>query len=167
MRSIANASVQELMQISGIGRRIALTLVSAFELAKRKNIDEQKVSKITSSKDVAQYLISKYAHNNREVFIVLFLNRANKIVAEEEMFVGGISSVVVDPRLIFKQTISHLASGIILAHSHPSGNLKPSLADIEITEKIVQAGAFLDIVVLDHIIISHTGYYSFADDRKI
>ena len=102
-----------------------------------------------------------------EVFIVLYLKRNNELLAEEQLFVGGLSATVIDPRIIFKKAINHLASAMILVHNHPSGSLMPSQADKDITKRLVDAGKLLDVPVLDHVIVSHKGYYSFADHGMI
>jgi DNA repair protein RadC len=95
---------------------------------------------------------------------VLYLNRANKVIGSYQLSKGGITGTIADVRLILSVALKTLASGLILAHNHPSGNLKPSEADKQITNKIRQAAKLLDIELLDHIIISSEGYYSFADD---
>ena len=161
---LARASVAELKHFKGIGQAKALLLVAAFELGRRKNIQNQEPLKVTSSEVVAQYLIPLLSDLNQEVFYVLFLNRNNEIKAERMFFQGGVSSTIIDPRLVFKEAVHQLASGIILAHNHPSGNLVPSQADIESTQKLTAAGKLFDIHVLDHLILSNHGYYSFLDN---
>lgn len=167
LRALAAANVEELMQVKGMNRQKSLILVSAFELCRRKADEAQERTKVTSSETIGNNMVTKYGDLEREVFCVVFLNRSNETIAEEVIFTGGLNSVNVDPRIIFKKAISYLSSGIIMIHNHPSGNLVPSQADIELTNKVVAAGQLLDVVVLDHLIVTHSGYYSFADDRKL
>lgn len=124
---------------------------------------------ITSSKVSEQVLRANWADTLdwQETFYALFLDRSNKIIAISEISKGGISGTVVDAKIIFSQALLHLASAIILAHNHPSGSLKPSKADIEITKKLVKGGELLDITVLDHLIITKNSYLSFADEGYI
>lgn len=161
---LARASVAELTQFKGIGKAKALLLVAAFELGRRKHLHIHKPLKVSSSEGVAQYLRPLLSDLNQEAFYVLFLNRNNQIKAERMFFKGGVATTIIDPRLVFKEAVHQLASGIIVAHNHPSGNLTPSRADIESTKKLVAAGNIFDIHVLDHLIVSTTGYYSFLDN---
>ena len=119
---------------------------------------------MSSSRDVAAYLQASFQYYDREIFAVIFLNRANKIVHFEIISEGGITGTVADPRIILKKAIENNATAIILCHNHPSGNLKPSTADEILTKKIKTAAAFIDILVTDHIIVSNEGYFSFADE---
>ena len=122
--------------------------------------------KIRCSQDAVNILREIYpGFEHREYFYILCLNRANQLLGFHQVSVGGISGTVTDVRLIYQVAIKANASGIILSHNHPSGNLQPSEADIKITKKIKDAGQFLDIPVLDHLILSEEGYLSFADDN--
>lgn len=161
---LARSSVAELTRIKGIGPAKAITLVTAFELGRRKGIAPDQILRITSAESAANHLIPKLSDQSQEVFYVLFLNRNNEVKAEKPIFRGGVSATVIDPKIVFREAINQLASAIIIAHNHPSGNLSPSQADIQITRKLVQGGKFFDIKVLDHLIISHRGYFSFADE---
>lgn len=116
------------------------------------------------SRDIAEFLRAKLQYMKREVFVVVFLNRANKIMHYEVISEGGITGTVADPRVIIKKALEHDAVNIILCHNHPSGSTKPSRQDEELTQKIKEAARFLDIRVIDHIIVSEEGYYSFADE---
>lgn len=160
---LVRCSVSRLTSVKGIGPAKAISIVSAFELARRRQLLEKKVFRITDSTAIAAYLQPKMEHLEREVFHVLFLNRNNELLAEETMFMGGVASTIIDPKLVFRGALQHLASAIIVAHNHPSGSLRPSNADREITRKLSKAGQLFDIMLLDHLIISHRGYYSFAD----
>jgi DNA repair protein RadC len=119
---------------------------------------------VSSSADIAEYLKTKLKDYRHEVFAVLFLNRANKINHFEIVSEGGITGTVADPRIILRKALEQDAVNIILCHNHPSGSLKPSRADEQLTAKIKEAARFIDITVLDHIIVSEDGYYSFADE---
>lgn len=103
----------------------------------------------------------------QEQFVVLYLNRANRVIGSYQLSKGGITGTIADIRLILSVALKTLATGLILAHNHPTGNLKPSEADRQITERVKQAGKLMDIDLLDHIILSNEGYYSFADDGKL
>ena len=162
---LGKLSIKELMKIKGIGEAKAITIVAALELGRRREaaapIDKTVVK---SSGDIARYLQTKLKDYRHEVFAVLFLNRANKINHFEIVSVGGITGTVADPRIILRKALEQDAVNIILCHNHPSGSLKPSRADEQLTIKIKEAARFLDIAVMDHLIVSEDGYYSFADE---
>ena len=167
LSAIARTDIPELTQTKGIGRKTALCIVSAFEIARRKDTENQKRLQITNSRTVARYMQPKYADCEREIFSVLFVNRNNELIAEEAIFTGGVSAVVVDPKIIFRKALNYLASAILLVHNHPSGNLNPSQADKDITRKLSDAAKLFDMKVLDHLIVSQKGYYSFADEGNM
>ena len=158
-------SVFEFKKVKGMGNTKSITLMAALELGRRRfqSSTFNKVA-IKSSNDVAEFLAAKIKDFTFEVFGVLFLNRANKINHFEIISRGGISGTIADPRIILKLALEYNATGLILCHNHPSGNLQPSKADREITEKIIKAAAFLDIKIVDHIIVSDEGYLSFMDE---
>ncbi|MBM3415498.1 MAG: JAB domain-containing protein [Bacteroidetes bacterium] len=162
---LGKLSVKELMKIKGIGEAKAITIAAALELGRRR-IAEAPLDKsvIKTSHDIARYLQTRLQDHRHEVFAVLFLNRANKVNHFEIISEGGITGTVADPRIILRRALEEDAVSIILCHNHPSGSLKPSRADEELTAKIKGAAALLDIAVLDHIIVSNSGYYSFADE---
>jgi DNA repair protein RadC len=162
---LGKLSVKELMKIKGIGEAKAVTIAAALELGRRRQAAASlEKAVISNSSDIAHYLQSKLRDHRREVFAVLFLNRANKINHFEIVSEGGITGTVADPRVILRKALEQDAVNIILCHNHPSGSLKPSKADEELTAKIKEAASYLDIKVLDHIIVSEEGYYSFADE---
>jgi len=163
LRQLGRSSVAALTKIRGIGKAKALTLVAAFELAKRKNAVQAEEVRFTGSATVFQYLHPKLADLEQEVFYLLCLNRKNVVKAEKAIFKGGVSTTIIDYKLIFKEAFVHLASALIVAHNHPSGTLKPSKADISITQRLVKMGKLMEIPILDHLIITQDGYYSFAD----
>lgn len=165
LNELGKLSVKDLTKIKGIGEAKAVSIVAALELGRRRqataSIDKPVV---TSSADVAVYLQASLRDYKHEVFAVIFLNRANKINGFKIISEGGITGTVADPRIILKKALEEDAVNIILCHNHPSGSLKPSKADEELTYKIKEAAKYFDIRVLDHLIVSDDGYYSFADE---
>ena len=162
---LGKISIKELMKIKGIGEAKAITIVAALELGRRRQAAAPlEKSVIKSSTDIASYLQTRLKDYRHEVFAVLFLNRANKINHFEIISEGGITGTVADPRIILRKALEQDAVNIILCHNHPSGSLKPSRIDEELTTKIKEAARFLDITVMDHLIVSEDGYYSFADE---
>jgi DNA repair protein RadC len=162
---LARLSVKELMKIKGIGEAKAVSIAAALELGRRRqafNSIEKQI--VRDSKEVAIYLQALLKDYRHEVFGVVFLNRANKINHFEIISQGGITGTVADPRVILKKALEEDAVNIILCHNHPSGNLRPSRPDEELTVKIKEAVKFFDIRLLDHIIVSREGYFSFADE---
>ena len=162
---LGKLSIKELMKIKGIGEAKAITIAAALELGRRRQASaalEKPV--IKTSSDIAHYLQTKLKDYRHEVFAILFLNRANKVNHFEIVSEGGITGTVADTRIILRKALEQDAVNIILCHNHPSGSLKPSRADEELTKKIKEAARFFDIAVLDHLIVSEAGYYSFADE---
>lgn len=165
LHELGKITVNDVMTIKGIGEAKAITIMAALELGRRRAASIPTGKQIvTQSHDIANYLQTHLKDYRHEVFAVVFLNRANKINHFEIISQGGITGTVADPRVILKKALQEEAVSIILCHNHPSGNLKPSRADEELTSKIKEAARFLDIKVLDHIIVSEDGYYSFADE---
>ena len=168
LNEFGKLSLKEIQQVKGIGQAKAITICAALEIGRRRHasICLDKIV-IKSSNDIAQYLRTVIKDYSYEVFAVLFLNRANKINHFEILSKGGLSGTVADPRVILKKALETNATSLILCHNHPSGNLKPSNADEELTKKIKSAASYCDIQVLDHVIVSEEGYYSFADEGVI
>ena len=165
LNELGKLSVKELMKIKGIGEAKAITIAAALELGRRRQATASlEKSVIGTSNDIAAYLRAALKDYRHEVFAVIFLNRANKINHFEIVSAGGITGTVADPRVILKKALEENAISIILCHNHPSGSLKPSRADEELTTKIKEAAKYFDIKVIDHIIVSEDGYYSFADE---
>jgi DNA repair protein RadC len=165
LNDLGKLSVKELMKVKGIGEAKAITIVAAMELGRRRQATAtREKAVITSSSDVADYLQILLKDYKHEVFAVLFLNRSNKINHFQIVSEGGITGTVADPRIILKKALEEDAVSIILCHNHPSGSLEPSKADEELTFKIKEAAKYFDIKVLDHLIVSDDGYYSFADE---
>jgi DNA repair protein RadC len=165
LNALGKLSVAQLNNFKGIGDAKAITIQAALELGRRRRIAEAiELQKVSSSKtifDIMQPVIGELAH---EEFWIIYLNNANKILSKLQLSKGGITGTVVDVRLVFKTAIALGAVGIILAHNHPSGTLKPSEADKQITKKLKTGGEQLDIKILDHVIVTETGYFSFSDD---
>jgi DNA repair protein RadC len=162
---LGKLTVKELMKIKGIGEAKAITIVAALEIGRRRQaMNYREKAIMTSSNDVANYLQSLLKDYRHEVFAVLFLNRANKINHFQIVSEGGITGTVADPRIILKKALEEDAVSMILCHNHPSGSLKPSSADVELTRKIKEAAKFFDIKVMDHLSVSDAGYYSFSDE---
>jgi DNA repair protein RadC len=162
---LGKLSVKELTKVKGIGQAKAITIVAAMELGRRRQASASREKEvISSSSDVARYLQILFKDRRHEIFAVLFLNRANKINHFEIISEGGMTGTVADPRIILRKALEEDAVSIILCHNHPSGSLKPSRADEELTLKIKEAARYFDIKVLDHLIVSEDGYFSFADE---
>jgi DNA repair protein RadC len=165
LNELAKLTVHDLQKIKGIGEAKAISIISALELGRRrKETVSVKKETITSSQTAYNIMYQYLVDLNHEQFWVIMLNRANMVLKTVMVSQGGVSGTVADPKLIFKSALENLASAIILVHNHPSGNLKPSEADIALTRKVKSAGNLLDIPVLDHIIFTNNGYYSFADE---
>ena len=162
---LGKLSLMDLQKVKGIGPAKAISIAAALELGRRRTAGEiMHLTKVRSSKEIAHYLRHILKDHLHEVFAVLFLNQANKIKNFKIISRGGITGTVADPRMILKQALDEGATSIVLSHNHPSGNLNPSRADQELTQKIKQAAAYFDIKVLDHVIVSDEGHYSFADE---
>lgn len=165
LKRLSKLNLLDLQHVKGIGRTKSIILTAAFELARRK-ISDSSIQKVTvrSSKDVAEFLKLRLSDLPYEVFAVLLLNRANRIIHYEIISKGGITGTVADQRIILKLALLHGATGIILSHNHPSGNLQPSQADDLVTKNIQKAAEIMDIKLLDHLIVSDDGYYSYVDE---
>ncbi|MBC7903482.1 MAG: DNA repair protein RadC [Gemmatimonadaceae bacterium] len=162
---LGRLEVQDLMTIKGIGEAKAVAIAAALELGRRRQSTsflEKPI--IRASLDMGVYLQNLLKDYTHEVFAVIFLNQANKINHFEIISSGGITGTVADPRIILRKALQVEAVKLVLCHNHPSGNLKPSRADEDLTKKIHNAALFFDIRVLDHIIVSSEGYFSFADE---
>lgn len=166
LNALGKLSIKQLMSFKGIGKAKAVTIVAALELGKRRKIesDHDNVEFILSSKAVFTIMHPIIGELEHEEFWILLLNNSNKVVCQYQISKGGLVATVVDPRLIFKTALEYNATGLILCHNHPSGSLKPSESDRNITSKLKEAGDCLDIKILDHVIITENDYYSFLDE---
>jgi len=168
LQKLGKVSVSELSKFKGIGEAKAISIIAALELGRRRDDTEIKAPEIVNgSRSVYNVLRRHLVDLNHEEFWILLLSRNCKIIAKELISKGGLSGTVADPKVIFGIALQHQASSIILAHNHPSGNLKPSQQDIDLTKKIHAAGRILDIGVLDHLIITDGGFFSFADEELL
>lgn len=163
--NLAKLSIKDLQKFKGIGEAKAISIAAALEIGRRRKdaAPTQRV-KITSSKDAFHLLNGDLMDLNHEEFWIIFLKRNNDVIKKEMLSRGGVSGTVVDAKIIYKRALEETASGVILAHNHPSGNLKPSQEDINLTKRLKDAGRSLDISVLDHLIITDHSYFSFADE---
>lgn len=165
LNELGKLSISDLKKFKGVGDAKAITISAAMELARRRRSDQMiKKKKVASSQDAYQYLYPLLADLPHEEFVVVLLNRGNKIMTHKTISRGGVSGTVADAKIIFQIALEKLASSIILAHNHPSGNLTASQADIRLTNKLKEGASLLDLQVLDHLIIGDENYLSFADD---
>ena len=168
LSELARQSVKQLCRHPGIGEAKAITVVAALELGRRrKEADAPAKTTITCSRDIYNVIRPHLMDLPHEEFWVVILNRANVVMRKIAISQGGVAGTVADPKLIFKEALENLASSIILVHNHPSGNRQPSAADIALTKKLKSAGQFLDLPILDHLIYTDKGYYSFADEGML
>ncbi len=168
LNELGKLSVEDLQKYKGMGEAKAIGIVAALELGRRRKLSEGvNRSKIGSSRDIYDIFHPLLADLPNEEFWIILLNRSNKIIDRQKISQGGISGTVTDIRIILKMALEKLASSLILCHNHPSGNPKPSEADISITKKIKESGKLMDISLLDHIIVTDGNYFSFADEGII
>ena len=164
LNKLARLSVQDLMKFKGIGEAKAISIAAALELGRRRKPDHfDKEAAIRSAKDVYENVQHLFEDKEHEEFYAVLLSRANKIKSIELISKGGVSGTLADGKIIFKKALAQTASAIILCHNHPSGNLEPSQSDIDLTKKLIEFGKFIDLQVLDHLIVTNQGYCSFAE----
>jgi len=165
LNELAKLNLSDLKKTKGIGDAKAITIMAAMELGRRRKLsDIIEKKKITSSRDIFELFSAKIGDLPHEEFWIILLNRSNTIIDYHKISQGGISGTVIDIRLILKEAIEKLASALIICHNHPSGNIKPSDADIQITKKLKEAGLYMEINLLDHVVVSDNSFYSFADE---
>jgi DNA repair protein RadC len=168
LNELGKLSIKQLMEFKGIGEAKAITIVAALELGRRRRSEEAlNKEKITSSASVFELMQPIIGELPHEEFWIVYLNNSNKVIHKSQLSKGGITGTLVDVRLALKTALEVGATGIILAHNHPSGTLKPSEADKQLTAKLSAASKSLDIKVLDHLIITEKAYFSFADDSLL
>ncbi len=168
LNELGKKQVADLIKFNGIGEAKAVNIMAALELGRRRK--DQAVSgriSITQSQNAADYFRPLLEDLSHEEFWILLLNRSNTVIDKIMISQGGLSGTVIDVRIILKTAIERLASGIILCHNHPSGNVEASDADKKITQKIKDAAVLMEICVLDHVIIAHDQYLSFADEGML
>jgi len=165
---LGKRNMKELMNFKGIGEAKAITIIAAMELGKRRAAESpQQIIKISSSDDAFKLLQPMIGELPHEEFWTLLLDNSNKVIARHQVSKGGFTGTLVDPRVVFKRAIEEGSVAMILAHNHPSGKLTPSVQDKEMTTKLIKAGATLDIKILDHLIVTAAGFYSFADSNNL
>lgn len=168
LSELGKCTIPDLKKFKGVGEAKAVSIAACMELGRRRQVVTiREKPQVRSSQDAYDVLGPTLADLPHEEFWILLLNRSNRITEKICISAGGIAGTVVDPKLLFKRAIEGVASSLILFHNHPSGNLKPSQADIEITRKLRKGGEMLDIAILDHLIVSESGYYSFADEGML
>jgi len=168
LSQLSRLSIEELMSFKGIGQAKAISIKAALELGKRRQRENpQKKKSITSSTDAYKIIAPVLQDKKIEEFWLMLFNRRNHLIDSKLISKGGVSSTVVDSKVLFKAALEKLASGIILVHNHPSGNKKPGQSDISLTKKIKEAASFLDIDLLDHLIITDHDYFSFRDEGML
>lgn len=165
LNQLSKLSIFNLTEFKGIGEAKAIAIVAALELGRRRRSEEAaEFQKITSSKAVFEIMQPIIGELHHEEFWVLYLNNSNKVLHKSQLSKGGMTGTIVDTRIIFKTALEYNATSLILTHNHPSGKLLASDADKEITKKLKMAGQQMDILVLDHVIITENGFYSFNDE---
>jgi DNA repair protein RadC len=165
LNKLAKASISELSNFRGIGEAKAISIIAALEIGRRRNDTESKaIETVLSSRDGYNLMRRHLVDLNHEEFWIILLGRSSKVLGKELISKGGLAGTVADPKIIFHTALQHQASGIILVHNHPSGNLKPSQQDISLTKNLVASGKMLDIQILDHLIIGDKGFFSFGDE---
>lgn len=168
LSALARLNVEELMRHKGIGEAKAISIIAALELGRRRKVETPlDRPQIRSSQDAFDILQPELGDLHHEEFFVLMLARNNKVISKDRISSGGVTGTVADPKLIFKRALDKRAAAIVLAHNHPSGNLLPSKPDIALTKQVCEAGKLLEITIVDHLIITTEGYYSFADEDML
>lgn len=165
---LAKLTIRDLCKFNGVGKVKAIEIITSLEIGRRKSLQQAlKKEKISSSKDAYNILQPIIGDLMIEEFWVIYLSRSNKILSKEKISQGGITGTMVDNRLIFKHAIELNAVSLIISHNHPSGNIQPSNSDIQITHEIKKAGNLLNITLMDHLIVTQTSFFSFADENLL
>lgn len=168
LNELGKLSLKQLMAFKGIGEAKAITIAAALELGRRRRgeeaLERQKITSSTSVFELMQPILGDLPH---EEFWIIYLNNSNKVLQKQQQSKGGITGTLVDVRLVLKQALEVGATALILVHNHPSGTLKPSQADKQLTQKLKNAADSLDIKVLDHLIVTEKAYFSFADENLL
>ena len=164
LHRLAKLNIADLRKVKGIGQARAMNILCAMELSRRRlAMRPTQRRRILHADDIYDLMVADLMDLDVEHFWVLFLNRSQHLIAKERISIGGISSTLVDPKVIFKSAMRHTASALALVHNHPSGTLKPSTQDVLVTRKIHEGAALLDITLMDHLIFTDHGFFSFAD----
>jgi len=168
-KKLAGFSLKDILnlKIKGIGKVKAVRILAAIELGSRRMDTVYPKTAITQSIDVVNFLKNSLQFEPKEYFMIVLLNQAHKIIHEEILSEGGITGTIADPRIIFKIALAHSATGMIICHNHPSGQLRPSKMDDQLTEKVKKGAQLFDLQLVDHIIVSTEGYYSYAEQSSL
>ena len=168
LSELGKLSIKQLMEFKGIGEAKAISIAAAMELGRRRRgeeaLEKQKITSSISVFELMQPIIGELPH---EEFWIIYVNNSNKVIQKQLLSKGGITGTLVDVRLVMKNALEVGATGLILVHNHPSGTLKPSEADKQLTQKLKTASHSLDIKVLDHLIVTEKAYFSFADENML
>ncbi|MFZ2900746.1 MAG: DNA repair protein RadC [Saprospiraceae bacterium] len=168
LNELGKCSLHDLMRFKGVGQAKGISIAAALELGRRRHLAEvRRRPQIRGSRDAFQLLCGVLEDLPHEEFWVLLLNRANRVIGREQISSGGMAGTVVDSKIVFRKALECRASSLVLSHNHPSGQLRPSQADIELTKKLKEGGALLDIGILDHLILGDRSYFSFADEGML
>lgn len=168
LSELGQLSIPVLKSINGIGSARAVLIAAALELGRRRrSADVRTREKISSSNDAYEYLLPQLQDLNHEEFWIVCLSRNNEVLKCKRISEGGMHATVVDPKKVFHEALMERAAALIVAHNHPSGNLQPSQEDMRITKRLVDSGRIIDCPVLDHLIVTSRGYYSFADEHQL
>lgn len=168
LNKLSLKSIDDLMEFPGIGKAKATEILAVMELVRRKEQTRSpEAFKVKSSADAFSLIYPSFMDLDHEEFYAIYLNRGNQVIKTTQISMGGISGTVADGKLIFNYGLASKASGIILAHNHPSGNLQPSMADVRLTESLKKFGEYIDVQILDHLIIAGNNYFSFADEGRL
>ncbi len=168
LHELGKRSIKELQRFKGVGEAKAITIVAALELGRRRQLsDLRERPRIASSRDAFNIIAPLLTDLHHEEFWLLLLNRSNEVFARERLSTGGTAGTVVDIKIVFKTALDARAAAFVAIHNHPSGSLSPSTEDIALTKRLQQAGQIIDLPLLDHLIVSERGYYSFADQGQL
>jgi DNA repair protein RadC len=166
--SLSEMDINSIKMIKGLGDKKAVTLVAALELGNRRQMQTAlRLPKLNSSRALYNTFFPYFQHINTEHFYAIFLNQKLELIAVEQISSGGLTSTIVDPRVIFNKALQHKkVTSFVVAHNHPSGDPTPSLQDVKLTERLREGAKILELRMIDHIILGADSYYSFADDEK-
>ncbi len=169
LNELGKLSVSDLKKMEkGLGDTKSVTIAAALELGRRRQSSEiREKPMIRTSRDSFDYIYPEMADLPHEEFYVLYLNKSNKVITHKHISSGGVTGTVADTKIILKHALELLATSIIAVHNHPSGNLKPSQADIDLTKKLREAANLMDVSLLDHLIVGDRNYYSFSDNGML
>ena len=166
-KRLLQMTYQDLVKIGGIDSAKATTLLAAFELAKRAlEVDDSSLPVISTPKDAVAQL-TELRHNKKEHFVAIYLNAKNEMVHKETISMGTLNANLVHPREVFEPALKYSAASVMVAHNHPSGDPKPSEDDLEITKRLTDAGKMMGVEVMDHIIVSKSGHFSFKEEKLL